>query len=86
MSLATYSVLAPDLLRLCDETAENAERLIRRAIVAVRAKVSAGDALSSALYQSTLSPGQTMPMNAGPLSAAEVKDIFDWINDGAKNN
>jgi (2S)-methylsuccinyl-CoA dehydrogenase len=51
MSLATSSVLAPDLLRLCDETAENAERLIRRAIVAVRAKVSAGDALSSELIE-----------------------------------
>src|SRR5271166_3621458 len=51
MSLATSSVLAPDLLRLCDETAENAERLIRRAIVAVRAKVSAGDALSSELME-----------------------------------
>ena len=51
MSFATSSVLAPDLLRLCDETAENAERLIRRAIVAVRAKVSAGDALSSELME-----------------------------------
>ena len=51
MSSATSSVLAPDLLRLCDETAENAERLIRRAIVAVRAKVSAGDALSSELME-----------------------------------
>ena len=51
MSSAPSSVLAPDLLRLCDETAENAERLIRRAIVAVRAKVSAGDALSSELME-----------------------------------
>jgi (2S)-methylsuccinyl-CoA dehydrogenase len=51
MGPATSSVLAPDLLRLCDETAENAERLIRRAIVAVRAKVSAGDALNSELIE-----------------------------------
>ena len=51
MSLATSSVLAPDLLRLCDEAAENADRLVRRAIVAVRAKVSAGDALSSELME-----------------------------------
>ena len=43
MSVATSSLLAPDLLRLCDEAAENAERLVRRAVVAVRAKVSAGD-------------------------------------------
>ena len=51
MSHATSSLLAPDLLRLCDEAAENAERLVRRAIVAVRAKVSAGDALSSELME-----------------------------------
>jgi len=51
MSHATSSLLAPDLLRLCDEAAENAERLVRRAIVAVRAKVSAGDSLSSELME-----------------------------------
>ena len=51
MSHATASLLAPDLLRLCDEAAENAERLIRRATVAVRAKVSTGDSLSSELME-----------------------------------
>ncbi len=51
MSHATASLLAPDLLRLCDEAAENAERLIRRATVAVRAKVSAGNSLSSELME-----------------------------------
>ena len=51
MSHATASLLAPDLLRLCDEAAENAERLIRRAVVAVRAKVSAGNTLSSELME-----------------------------------
>ncbi len=51
MSHATSSLLAPDLLRLCDEAAENADRLVRRAIVAVRAKVSTDDALSSELIE-----------------------------------
>ncbi len=51
MSHATSSLLAPDLLRLCDEAAENAERLVRRAVVAVRGKVSAGETLSSELME-----------------------------------
>ncbi len=55
MSLAadsnSASVLAPDLLRLCDEAAANAERLLRRATVNVRARVIANDALSSELIE-----------------------------------
>ncbi len=51
MSHATVSVLVPDLLRLCDEAAANAERLLRRATVAVRARVSENDKLSSELME-----------------------------------
>jgi (2S)-methylsuccinyl-CoA dehydrogenase len=51
MSYATASVLVPDLLRLCDETAANAERLVRRAKVAVRARVSENDKLNSDLME-----------------------------------
>ncbi len=54
MSLAAEShspIVAPDLLSLCDEAAANAERLARRATVAVRARVSANDALSSELME-----------------------------------
>ena len=51
MSYATASVLVPDLLRLCDEAAANAERLLRRAKVAVRARVSENDKLSGDLME-----------------------------------
>ena len=54
MSLAAASqssAVLPDLLSHCDEAAANAERLARRATVALRARVSANDALSSELIE-----------------------------------
>jgi (2S)-methylsuccinyl-CoA dehydrogenase len=56
MSLAAESqpasaVLVPGLLSLCDEAAANAERLVRRAIVSVRGRVSADNALSGDLIE-----------------------------------
>jgi (2S)-methylsuccinyl-CoA dehydrogenase len=45
------AAVLPDLLSLCDEAAANAERLARRATVAVRARVSADEALSSELIE-----------------------------------
>jgi (2S)-methylsuccinyl-CoA dehydrogenase len=54
MTLAAASQSAavlPELLSLCDEAAANAERLLRRATVAVRARVSANDALSNELIE-----------------------------------
>ncbi len=55
MSLAadSHSAAIPvsDLLSLCDEAAANAERLLRRAIVAVRGRVSDESALSAELIE-----------------------------------
>ncbi len=51
MSYATASVLVPDLLRLCDEAAANAERLLRRATVSVRGRVSENNKLSVELME-----------------------------------
>jgi (2S)-methylsuccinyl-CoA dehydrogenase len=45
------TILAPDLLRLCDEASKNAERLLNRATAAVRTKVSAGSSLSTELLE-----------------------------------
>jgi (2S)-methylsuccinyl-CoA dehydrogenase len=44
-------VLLPNLLQLCEEASANAERLLGRAVVAVRAKVSTDGALDSALIE-----------------------------------
>jgi hypothetical protein len=46
--------------------------------------VTKGNALTSQLYTSVQSG--TMPLGGSPLSSAEIKDIMDWINDGAANN
>ncbi len=51
LSRPAEPVLAKDLLRLCGEAAAGAERLLGRATVAVRAKVSDKDALSTALME-----------------------------------
>ena len=50
-SHAAAQLLAPDLLRLCDEAAANAETLAGRAIAAVRARVSEGGQISNALME-----------------------------------
>lgn len=50
-SHATGELLAPDLLRLCDEAAANAETLVERAIAAVRVRVSEGGQISNALME-----------------------------------
>ncbi|MGZ3722756.1 MAG: hypothetical protein ACXVA9_07500 [Bdellovibrionales bacterium] len=52
----------------------------------VLAFLTKGDSSISALYLAVAQPGGAMPLNGTPLSAALVKDISDWINDGAANN
>lgn len=48
--------------------------------------VQAGSATGSSLYVS-IAPGGTMPQTSpGSVSAALVKDVQDWIDDGALNN
>ncbi len=44
-------LLLPNLLQLCEEASANAERLLARAIVLVRAKVSVNGVLDSALIE-----------------------------------
>lgn len=48
-------------------------------------KVVAGDASSSALYQSVSGPKPRMPRGGAPLSQKDQDTIAAWINGGAKN-
>jgi hypothetical protein len=45
-----------------------------------------GDATVSSLYQVVALPDPLMPLGSAPLSADQVQDIKDWINDGAQND
>lgn len=40
----------------------------------------------SGIYTTTKSPGAIMPKGRSPLSADDVKIIYDWIKDGAKKS
>ena len=51
----------------------------------VMRKVTAGNAMASALFRSISGPRATMPQGKAPLSKADLDTIEVWINAGAKN-
>jgi hypothetical protein len=71
----------------CHSTDEASEfPLITYEQVINEGDVKAGDAHGSELYQVLLrTGGERMPPN-GPLSDIQIKKIFIWIEQGAKNN
>jgi len=48
--------------------------------------VTSGNASVSTVYNVVAPPNPTMPKGGTPLTADLVKDMEDWINDGAANN
>jgi hypothetical protein len=48
--------------------------------------LSKGNEAASMIYTAVSGNTPAMPLNGTPLSAALVKDLGDWINDGAANN
>ncbi|MCC6572610.1 MAG: c-type cytochrome [Planctomycetes bacterium] len=49
-------------------------------------KVVAGDSAASKIYRVVSGSNPSMPPSGGPLTAAQVKAIKDWIDAGALNN
>ena len=51
----------------------------------VMRKVTAGNAMGSALFRTISGPKPSMPQGRSPLAKADVDTIEAWINGGAKN-
>ncbi len=69
----------------------NGERLILETYVEVMNIVKSGDARNSELYQVIAGKGLSTVMPPvssaqGPLTDAQIKEIYLWIMQGAKNN